>query len=303
MKRLLITLTTALLWAQVGLAGSTGSTGAQFLKLGAGARAISLAEAYTAIAGDATAVHYNPAGLTGVSGREVTGMYAMHIAGIKYGFIGYAQEREDLKGGLGVGLLMVRSGEIKGYTNGGGSAEDFDASSYALTLAYGRELRKDLSLGTSLKIITSRIEDEKANPSVGIDLGAIYRPKDNLQLGLKLQNLLALKMKFIKEKESLPVSLNLGAAYFLPQTFKDGQLTFLLDLKIPNDNDIAVSIGAEYLFRKRFAARVGYRSDIDEGPGISAGLGLRHKNYTFDYAFLPYGDLDNAHRMSFGISF
>ena len=302
MRRLLITLMVLSL-PQVGLAGSIGITGAQFLKLGAGARAISLAEAYTAIAGDAMAVHYNPAGLTGVSGREVTGMYALHIADIKYGFIGYAQEREDLKGGLGVGLLMVQSGKIKGYTNGGDSAEDFDASSYALTLAYGRERRKDLSLGAGLKVVTSRIEDEKADPCFGIDLGAIYKPKDNLQLGLRVQNLLALKMKFIKEKESLPLSLNLGAAYLVPELFKDSQLTFLLDLRIPNDNDITTSIGAEYLFRKRFAARVSYRSDIDEGPGICAGLGLRHQNYTFDYAFVPYGDLDNAHRLSLSISF
>lgn len=302
MKRLLITLT-ALLWAQFGLAGSTGTTGAQFLKLGAGARAISLAEAYTAIAEDATAVHYNPAGLTGVSGREVTGMYALHIAGIKYGFIGYAQEREDLKGGLGVGLLMVRSGEIKGYTNGGDSAEDFDASSYALTLAYGRQWRKDLSLGTSLKVVTSRIEDEKAGPGVGIDLGAIYRPRENLQLGLRVQNLLASKMKFIEEKEGLPISLNLGAAYLVPEVFKNGRLTFLLDLKVPNDNKIIISTGAEYLFRERLAARIGYRGEADIGSGISIGLGLKHQIYTFDYAFVPYGDLDDTHRLSLGISF
>jgi len=152
-------------------------------------------------------------------------------------------------------------------------------------------------------VVTSRIEDEKADPGVGIDLGAIYRPKENLQLGLRVQNLLSLKMKFIEEKEALPLSLNLGIAYFIPELFKADRLTLLLDLKIPNDNDIAASLGAEYLFREKFAARLGYRSDIDQGPGISVGLGLGHKNYTFDYAFLPYGDLDDTHRLSFGISF
>ena len=303
MKRLLITLTAALLWAQFSLAGSIGTTGAQFLRLGAGARAISLGEAYTAIAEDATAIYYNPAGLASIDNQEITGMYASHIADIKYGFIGYAQKIDRIKGGLGIGLLAVQSGKIKGYTAGEDEAEDFDASSYALTCAYGRQWRKDLLLGAGLKLITSRIEDEKANPGVGMDLGAIYRPNKNLQLGLRVQNLLASKMKFIEEKESLPISLNLGVAYFIPEVFKDGRLTLLLDLKVPNDNDIITSLGAECLFRERFAARLGYRSEADIGSNISVGLGLKHKNYIFDYAFLPYGDLDDTHRLSLGISF
>jgi hypothetical protein len=41
-----------------------GTAGAQFLELGVSARAVAMGEAFVAVANDATAVYYNPAGLT-----------------------------------------------------------------------------------------------------------------------------------------------------------------------------------------------------------------------------------------------
>ena len=47
--------------------GSRGTTTANFLKLGAGARAEAMGGAYAAVADDATALYWNPAGLTRIS--------------------------------------------------------------------------------------------------------------------------------------------------------------------------------------------------------------------------------------------
>ena len=41
-----------------------GQAGAQFLEMGISARAVSMGEAFSAVSDDATAIHYNPAGLT-----------------------------------------------------------------------------------------------------------------------------------------------------------------------------------------------------------------------------------------------
>ena len=54
----------------------SGTTTAQFLKLGVGARAIGMGEAYSAIADDPTAIYWNPAGLAAVSEHSVSLMHA-----------------------------------------------------------------------------------------------------------------------------------------------------------------------------------------------------------------------------------
>ena len=47
-----------------------GTAGAQFLEIGVSARAIGMGEAYVAVSNDATAMYYNPAGLTQLYDRE-----------------------------------------------------------------------------------------------------------------------------------------------------------------------------------------------------------------------------------------
>ncbi len=48
----------------------SGTTAAQFLKIGVGARAIGMGGAFAATADDITAMYWNPAGLARVYGRE-----------------------------------------------------------------------------------------------------------------------------------------------------------------------------------------------------------------------------------------
>ena len=50
------------------------NTGANFLKIGVGARAIGMGSAYTAVANDATAIYWNSAGLSRLSKRELSFM-------------------------------------------------------------------------------------------------------------------------------------------------------------------------------------------------------------------------------------
>ncbi|MBI4064288.1 MAG: hypothetical protein HY401_08330, partial [Elusimicrobia bacterium] len=38
-------------------------------------------------------------------------------------------------------------------------------------------------------------------------------------------------------------------------------------------------------------------------PGIAAGLGFKHMGLNIDYAFVPFGNLGNTHRVSLGYRF
>ena len=48
----------------------TGTTAAQFLKIGVGPRAIGMGGAYTALADDINAMYWNPAGLSRMNSKE-----------------------------------------------------------------------------------------------------------------------------------------------------------------------------------------------------------------------------------------
>ena len=52
----------SLLYSQFGVS-KVGTTAAQFLKIGVGARAIGMGGAFVAVADDATAIYWNPAGI------------------------------------------------------------------------------------------------------------------------------------------------------------------------------------------------------------------------------------------------
>ena len=61
-----------------------GKAGAQFLKIGVGARAIGMGEAYGAVSNDANAVYWNPAGLNQLESKEVSFMHAVWLEAINY---------------------------------------------------------------------------------------------------------------------------------------------------------------------------------------------------------------------------
>ena len=65
-----------------------GEAGAQFLKIGAGARACAMGEAFTGIADDPSAIYWNPAGLTQMNSAQIIAMQNFYLLDMSYQYLG-----------------------------------------------------------------------------------------------------------------------------------------------------------------------------------------------------------------------
>jgi len=285
---------------------AVGDSGAQSLKIGIGARAIGMGESFVALADDADAIYWNPGGLGQIEKKEISMMYNQWFEGIKQGYVGYVHPLGNIGTfGGAVSYLIVGDmdrTEIDSDGDDVSTSQTFGASDMFVTLSYGRKI-KMLDVGVSLKYITEKIEDESA-AAFAVDLGFLYAtPVPKLNVGLSVQNL-GTKIKFISESDLLPLNFKVGASYKMLE--KDA-LALALDVNIPNEGNVNVHAGAEYLLFDMIALRAGYKTTTIEGlgvlSGLSAGCGFAFKGYGIDYAWVPYGDLGSTHRVSLAIKF
>ena len=272
-----------------------GTSAGNFLKLGVGARAIGMGEAFTAVATDANAIYWNPAGLANLDRRQINAMHNTWLVDTYYDHLSFATPFKN--GAMCAGLTYLGGEDIDKYIIENNSPKpdgSFNAYDLALIGGYGWKLSDKLLVGVSGKLIQSNIDCYNAN-GVAVDLGVLSQtPVENLTVGGTIQNI-GSKIKFNKDGDFLPLMIKAGAAY----TMLDNNLTTALDITKARDNDVKFNIGGEYLVAKSFAVRAGYSSKIDEGAGITAGIGYKHPVITVDYAYVPWGDLEkDTHRVS-----
>src|SRR5579863_9617534 len=86
-----------------------GTTTANFLELGVGARAEAMGEAYSAVADDATALYWNPAGLTRVQADEASLMHAPYLASSYYDYGSYVHRKGHHAWAVGVQYFSAGS--------------------------------------------------------------------------------------------------------------------------------------------------------------------------------------------------
>jgi len=269
---------------------SGGSPGA-FLSWGAGARSLAMGKAYVAIAEDATATYWNPAGLAPITRQEGAFLHAMLWAGTMYDFLSYVRPVLNW-GTLGISLVRLYSGGFEKRNEWNEITGSFKDEQSAYSISIGRRVADYLNLGANLKFLRHSL-DWHTNSSFVVDLGAIYKPPlENLQVGLNLQNLLEVEISPSEDK--LPLTMRLGAAYKL---LKNRLITSLDLVKNANIPGMDYHFGVEYWPLIYSAIRFGI--DINE---ITLGFGLKWKDYGLDYS-LAIHDLGASHRLSASVKF
>lgn len=278
-----------------------GTATAQFLKLGAGARAVGIGEAYSGVVDDSTALYWNPAGLNEITGNSVVLMHALWFEDIAYDWISYGKSL-GRKGVIGVGVQYLSYGSITQTDATGLETGSFLPTDMAASLGYARSIG-GVDVGITAKYISSKITHTAT--AFAVDAGVQDCVcNDKLTLAAVVQNVGA-GMKFVTEEDPLPMNVKLGAGYLVKQNW-----LVALELNAPSDNDLAIGAGMEYRYaiseKISTAIRAGYNTiskDTGGLNGISAGLGFTYMKYTIDYAFAPYGDLGTTHWISLGVMF
>jgi hypothetical protein len=287
------------------------ASSAQFLNLGFGARALGMGEAFTAVADDISAVHYNPAGLAGQGERrEALLSHALHLQDTSISQLAYAAR------GWGYSAYYFNSGKLEGRSDSGAVTGDFTATDFALAVSRGVK-RGGFELGATGRVISQRIKTYEAF-SMAADLGALYRFRGTpYSAGAALTNF-GTRVKFRDESYPLPLRLRVGGA----ARFEEKSTLVAADAEFPNDGPALLRLGAEYTGARPLALRLGWRtatgrqrdavlgSDFGDSTsgvaglyGLFAGFGFKYAEFSLDYALLPYGDLGSAHRFSLGLRF
>jgi hypothetical protein len=174
----------------------------------------------------------------------------------------------------------------------------------AANFAYGFYLSEVTFAGLNFKHLTSKICDESST-GWAFDFGLQYRVKSKgLNLGVSVQNI-GPKMRFIKEYSPLPLTLRTGIAYSI-----GSNILFLFDVtRYLYDRRTVFSIGTEYVIFDSFFVRAGYNNnfsncnDLIKCVDFKSGFGIRLKNFNFDYALSPFGDISKVHILSIGARF
>lgn len=264
-----------------------GTTSANFLKVGVGARATALGEAYTALVSDASALYWNPAALANIKNSEFFTAYNSYLLGVSQGYI--ALSFPSLDGIIGIGVNYMDMGTFEGYDKDGNPIAGFGATDTYIFLGYGRNLSEGWSLGIALGSLSDTIQGDTESAFVGT-VGVLKKIGGKHRIGIAVQN-----FGQGLGGDPLPLTFKVGVATEFPL------FTVSADVCLPNDNNFYFCLGAEWNPTKAFSLRAGYRNGRDEGPGLSAGAGFKIGTLTLDYAFSFFGELGNTHKISLKI--
>ena len=112
---LIVTLATCL---AASASAGVGSTTANFLKVGLGARGAAMGEAQSAVSDDVNAIHWNPSALANLRYQELSFMHYDLAQEVRYQQASYAHPTQN-HGTFAAGINVLDYGDIKGYDAGG----------------------------------------------------------------------------------------------------------------------------------------------------------------------------------------
>lgn len=265
--------------------GEAGSNGFTLLKIEVDARAAAMGGAYTAIADDASATFWNPAGLAGATAKSFNIMYHAVFADISQEFAAAHLLTGKHNLALSVNLLTFNDIEIRGDIPTEEPSGTTEAMNFVGMISYATYLFEDYAVGVNLKYLFEKYYLERAS-GWAIDLGV---KKKNVivgvDLGVTIQNLG--KMSELKlESTPLPLIISGGLGYTVPVEILGNSPLLAADIQYIKDEDVYYRFGSQLDLFTYFVARIGWiAGNAKNEPTF--GFGLNYSNLHLDYSYSP----------------
>ncbi len=293
-----------------------GTTVGVFLKIGPDARAMGMAGAYTAVAQGPQAVFWNPAGLRGLQGWQITGAYTEWLQGVRFGAVAVGRSLDEATA-IGLSGLYLSSAAMERTTpelpEGTGETFRYWATVWGGSLA--RQLTDRVSVGITAKVVQEGIAHTSAT-TWALDFGSLYQA-GRWSLGIALHHFggrMALSGQDLwfywdpdDQRANNPeeeASLR-PRAWALPTTFRVAVAVhatplWVITLQGTHTSEAIQTLewGTEYRYRL-----LALRGGLQWTPGglrWTTGLGIRQGNTLMDYALESVPLLGLAHR--FGVT-
>ncbi len=295
-----------------------GISTAQFLKIGVGGRASAMGDAFVAVANDAGALYWNPAGVVLAKQDEVIFSHNEWVVDISHEFIGgiYHLSENDAVG-LSFTALHMQDMPVTTEVMPFGNGQYFSFGDVAAAITYSRKMTSQFSFGATIRYIEETLDKLKMR-GVMIDLGTYYwTGLGSTRFAVAITNFgnqLAPDGKVVLfgrrettswQTFSPPTIFRIGFA-FEPYETEQNRITMSVQLNHPNDNSENVSTGFEYSWRNILQLRGGYKFNVEEqnysfGAGVRMPLKIADVNV--NYAFSNFTRLGSAHRFSIILGF
>jgi hypothetical protein len=254
MAKKLIGCAVVLLLAGTQLLNAQVSTSAvPFLLIAPNSRASGMGEGGVALADDASALYWNPAGLAFQEGSEISISHAnwlpaFNLSDLFIDYLVYRRQMPELDGTLAASITYLNLGTFNRTENDPTVLETFKAYEFAITAGYSTKLSDVLALGINGRFIYSRLSPFGAGEEQGkgvasdfsFDIGMLYKPKtleipftgldigEHFTAGFNLSNL-GPQMSYIDRAQAdpLPTNFRLGIGYKVLSSEYNNLITIL----------------------------------------------------------------------------
>jgi hypothetical protein len=237
------------------------------------ARTLGLGGAFVAVADEATAVAWNPAGLALLVPNELRFETARLFEDTSINAFNFAVPGNRLPS-FGLSVLSLSSGDFQRTNELNDPLGSFKQTETAYIFSMAKNINTRFALGTNVKLVRQSVE-EFSGTGFGFDLGAIYAVTPSVKVGVSAMNLGGPNLTLRDTKETFPIEVRAGFSAVV----LNGRGLLTAELDQADGPGMRFRGGSEYWVQPMIGLRVGMNEQEPAG-----GLSYRFMNkYQFDY--------------------